>query len=204
MSKQSALPLSWPDRYTFDNFIVAECNKQAFDLVCHPESWKANVLLIQGPDFSGKTHLTHIFQNLHSGEGFEVLDSIDRLIAEQPDQTEGLFHQVNAAMLGQGKILLTMRETPPTWAKLPDLLSRLQASQLVKLEQPDESMIQAAYKKLFIDRGLIVDNKVLDYLAIRSQRSFADIQSNVAKLDTLSLESGRKITIPLIQEAGIV
>jgi chromosomal replication initiation ATPase DnaA len=217
MSRQAALPLSWPDRYNIDNFIVADCNEQAFDLVCHPEKWPSKLLIIQGPDFSGKTHLAYIFQKLHNAKLIDkadeleqvedetiAIDSIDRLIIKMPSMTENLFHLVNSAMLGGKRVLLTLREAPSTWAKLPDLLSRLQASQQVALEQPDTEMIKQAYKKLFIDRGLIVDIKVLDYLAVRSQRSFSEIQGNVAKLDNLSLETGRKITIPLIQSAWII
>jgi chromosomal replication initiation ATPase DnaA len=217
MTGQAALPLSWPDRFGLDSFIVADCNRMAFDLICHPENWAGHVLLLQGPDFSGKTHLAHIFTKLHKAKMFVfasgmeqeieqhiVIDSVDKILTQHPEKTEALFHLVNEAILGQKRILLTMRETPNQWATLPDLLSRLQASQQVSLSQPDEKMIKEAYKKLFIDRGLIVDNKVLDYLTLRGQRSFAEIRENVFKLDKLALEKGCKITIPLIQNAGLL
>jgi chromosomal replication initiation ATPase DnaA len=217
MTGQAALPLSWPDRFGLETFIVADCNRLAFDLITHPENWAGQILLLQGPDFSGKTHLAHIFAKLHNAKMFVfangleqeteqaiVIDSVDKILTQHPEKTEALFHLVNDAILGQKRVLLTMREAPNQWAKLPDLLSRLQASQQISLQQPDEKMIKEAYKKLFIDRGLIVDNKVLDYLTLRSQRSFAEIRENVMKLDKIALEKGRKITIPMIQDSELL
>ena len=85
----------------------------------------------------------------------------------------------------------------------PDLLSRLQASQSVALDHPNEDMIKAAYQKIFLDRGLLVDPKVLDYLSVRSERSFSGIRHNIETLDRMALEQGKKVTIPLIHKAAI-
>ena len=217
--QQGALHLIWPERYGKDEFILADCNRVAFERVLHTDQWKMNALLLQGPNFSGKTHLAHIFASQHNAVlisdaeqcreavGFTgdhiVIDSADKLLAQHPDLAEPFFHLLNGAFLGQYKLLATIRDAPNVWVKLPDLLSRLQACQLVELQQPDEEMIKGAYQKLFADRGLMLDNKVLDYLAMRSERSFSGIRDNVDKLDTLSLETSRKITIPLIQDAKI-
>ena len=217
--QQGALHLIWPERYGADEFIVADCNRLAVQLIQNLDQWKTGTLILTGPAFSGKTHLAHIFAEKYDGMliteasqlsnaieseiKFVVIDSADKLLTENPDQSETFFHLVNAAFLGQLKLLLTVRDTPATWVKLPDLLSRLQACQQVELKQPDEEMIKGAYQKLFVDRGLMVDNKVLDYLSMRSERSFSGIKKNVEILDTLSLETARKITIPLIQNTEL-
>lgn len=217
--QQGALHLTWPERYGEDHFILAPCNQLAFQMIADPGQWTGHVLLLIGPAFSGKTHLAHIFAEKHRavlvttpeelGRAADdmpdrlVIDSVDMLIAEHPEVTEALFHLVNAAYLGQVTLLLTTRDQPAAWARLPDLLSRLQACQHIALAEPDEEMIKGAYQKLFVDRGLIVDNKVLDYMAVRSERSFSGIRRNVEMLDTLSLETARKITIPLIQTARL-
>lgn len=214
---QKALHLTWPERYGIDNFIHADCNALAFDVVSHLEKWKTNNLLLHGPEFSGKTHLAHIFKDKHDAllidtkEGLQsrpihnviVIDSIDKLITEHPELSEDLFHLVNAGTLGQKFILMTMRDASSQWVKLPDLLSRLNASQKIEIDEPNETMVKSAYQKLFLDRGLMVEDKVLDYLAIRSERSFAGIRYNIDTLDALSLETARKITIPLIKEANL-
>lgn len=216
--QQGALPLIWPERYGREEFLLAKCNRLAFEAVVHgADKWKTGALILTGAAFSGKTHLVHIFADLHEIQPlvsadqlraaieettpFMVIDSADKLLQENPDLVEIFFHLVNGAFLGQWRLLLTMRDAPADWVVLPDLLSRLQSCQQVALQQPDEEMIRGAYRKLFADRGLMVENKVLDYLALRSERSFAGIFRNVETLDARSLETGRKITIPLIQSA---
>lgn len=219
MSQQAALNLTWPERYGIENYIVAPCNEHAFQAMQHADQWKTYGLLLTGPVFSGKTHLAHIFQKTHdalmvsdaktlqnaveSDHAYVVIDSADRILSENPEITEALFHLVNAASLNQKYVLITALDQPAQWVKLPDLRSRLQACQHIELKQPDEEMIHGAYQKLFTDRGLLVDNKVLDYLALRSERSFAGIRKIVETLDTLALEQSRKITVPLIQSANL-
>lgn len=217
--QQGALDLKWPERYGIDEFIIADCNRLAIQLIQKPEQWKTGAVILTGPAFSGKTHLAHIFCAQHNAvlitqaeqlkEAVETdtailaIDSVDKMLTGHPKMMESFFHLINSAFLGQRKILVTLRDAPSSWIKLPDLLSRLQACQQVELKQPDEEMIKGAYQKLFVDRGLMVDNKVLDFLALRSERSFSGIRGNVEKLDMLALEKSRKITIPLIQDTEI-
>lgn len=216
--QQAALPLAWPQRYGLDNFVAAACNAQALTYIKDIALWKTPVLIIQGPSDSGKSHLASIFSSLHNAIPIKTINDIDQVITmdapitmiddvdtflNDGESATSLFHLINHITHKKGRLLLTGKIPPATWVAQPDLLSRLQASQSVTLEHPSEDMIKAAYQKMFLDRGLLVDNKVLDYLAMRSERSFSGIRANIDRLDVLALEKGRKVTIPLVTESHI-
>lgn len=219
MVHQAALPLSWPARYGVQEYIVAECNAHAWQAVQENAAWMSPVTMIIGGHGSGKTHLTAIFHTLNHADVLQtqadmeaalqnetscmVIDNVDKLTRGNAQVTETLFHLVNATLLRKGRLLLMASTPPAEWVKLPDLLSRLQASQQLTLQEPSEDMIKSAYQKLFADRGLLVDDKVLDFLALRSERSFDGINAIVDRLDVISLEQSRKITIPLIQSLDL-
>ena len=219
MKHQNALTLIWPVRYDLDHYIIAECNCLAFQAVQAPENWGSSVLILQGEKSSGKTHLMKIFQALHQAvditsladlktalvkdHALLVIDDVDTLLTNDPEAVENLFHLINAMTAKQGKLLLTMTRPAAQWVVLPDLLSRLQAAPNLVLQEPQEDVIKSAYQKLFNDRSLLVDDKVLDYLTMRTERSFAGIQNIVGQLDKASLERVRKITIPLIQTLNL-
>ena len=55
--------------------------------------------------------------------------------------------------------------------------------------------------KLFSDKQIIIKNKdIFDYIFNRVNRSYIDLYLFVEKLDKLSLEKKRQLTIPLIKE----
>ena len=55
--------------------------------------------------------------------------------------------------------------------------------------------------KLLVDKQFIVNsNEILDYILRRVDRSYQAINEIVTKLDVLSLEKKRQLTIPLIKE----
>ena len=55
--------------------------------------------------------------------------------------------------------------------------------------------------KLFYEKQIIVKNKeIFDFILNRVNRTYNDIYNLVKKLDSLSLEKKRQLTIPLIKE----
>lgn len=214
MTKQEALPLKWPQRYGHDTFVVAECNKAGFDTVINPEEWPIPITMLIGDNASGKTHLAKIFQEHHHAFWIGNAADIETALQQNPpfivvddahriENDEALFHLFNNILTRKARLLLTAPSESSTWIHLPDLLSRLKASHYVMLNNPDEPMIKAAYQKLFNDRGLFVDEKVLDYLSIRTERSFAGVVKNVDILDKAALRNKKKVTIPLINDSGL-
>ena len=85
-----------------------------------------------------------------------------------------LFHLLNLARERRASVLMTCATPPDRWdLRTPDLLSRLRLAPIVSLEPPDDALLKAVLVKLFVDRQLVVDTTVVDYIALRIERSLA-------------------------------
>ena len=106
-----------------------------------------------------------------------------------------MFHLLNAVERSGADILLTARSEPRNWRiELSDLKSRLSRLPVVKLEPPDDLLLQTVMMKLFADRQVTVDAAVLRYLAMRVERSFAAVRDMVVRLDRAAIEAKRPVT----------
>lgn len=189
---QPALPLGYRPRLGPEDFCVSASNREAFRWLGEPRGWPMPRTLLVGPPASGKTHLAAVFAAEH---GATIIDDADRFADGEP-----LFHAWNAAT-ATAPLLLTATKLPRDWAhKLPDLASRLAATPLVRIDDPDDALIAAVLEKRFADRGLRVGSDVTAYLVARIERSFAAVAATVAALDMLSLAERRDITVPLARE----
>ena len=62
-------------------------------------------------------------------------------------------------------------------------------------------MIKIILTKLLIEKQFIIKNpEIFEFLVKRIERSYQSIYNLVDKLDKLSLEKKRQLTIPLIKE----
>ena len=106
-----------------------------------------------------------------------------------------LFHLLNLAREHKRSILLTSR-TPPGEMNiaLPDLRSRLRALPLITIAAPDEALIRAVLIKLFADRQLVVEPHVVNFIALRIERSMAAVNAIVERLDREALATRRRVT----------
>ncbi len=77
---------------------------------------------------------------------------------------------------------------------LPDLASRLRASQVVELAEPDDALLCAVMVKLFADRQVAAPPQVISLLAARMERSLEAAQRIVAGIDRQALARGGRIT----------
>ena len=120
-----------------------------------------------------------------------AVEDLDRGIAEE----RVLFHLLNLAREHKLSILLTSRLAAGELdVGLPDLRSRLRALPLVRIESPDEALLQGVLVKLFADRQLDVEPHVVSFLARRMERSMAAATRTVAEVDRLALALQRKVT----------
>lgn len=208
------LPLDLPvvPRYGAEDFLVSPSNEAAYGLIERWPEWPDKVLRLVGPEGAGKTHLAAIWAaraHAWSVPAFEVttgrvphLVSGGALVVEDCDRggldEHALFHLLNA-LRGRGvPALLTARAAPEHWAlTTPDLLSRLRFAPAVVIEAPDEALLKAVLVKLFVDRQLVVDTTVVDFVALRIERSLATARRVVLALDQEALSRGRRITRPM-------
>jgi chromosomal replication initiation ATPase DnaA len=83
---------------------------------------------------------------------------------------------------------------------LPDLASRLKAATVVEIAEPDEELLAQVMVKLFADRQVVVDDRIIHWLVARMERSLAAARTIVARLDQLALARGSKITRAMAAE----
>ncbi len=189
---QPALPLSYVPRLGPADFFVSDSNRDAAEWLSTPGRWPIPRTVLVGPAASGKSHLAALFAARHGGR---VIDAADEITDGEP-----VFHAWNAATPA-APLLLTARRLPKFWAHgLADLASRLAATPLIRLEDPDDALVAAVLEKRFADRGLRVGPEVVTYLVSRIERSFAGLADIVERLDALSLAERRDITVPLARE----
>lgn len=209
MPKQLALDLGHAPRFGREDFLVSPSNERAHALIERWPDWPDTILVLTGPKGSGKSHLASIWAatagasvvaasaladadvpHLVSGTALVVED------AERPERDEAaLFHLLNLARERQVFVLLTGGAALGQWhLRTPDLLSRLRLAPSVTLDPPDGGLLKTVLVKLFVDRQLMVDTTVVDYIALRIERSLARAAEVVESLDREALSRGRRIT----------
>ncbi len=205
MTEQLAFSLPYRTVYGRTAFWVSQCNEEAIAWIDKYPDWPQHAVWIIGPEGSGKTHLANLFSETvieaKNLTGFFRPPFQKKMVVENlqdlPDE-EALLHLFNFVREMGGDLLLTSRSVPDF--SLPDLVSRLNMIPKAEITLPDEMLMRQVAKKDFEDRHILVEENVLDYLSQHLTRSFPLLQRVVAKADQLALESGRKITIPIIRQ----
>lgn len=214
MTRQLILEL-WPGAAMGPgDFFVSDSNRAAHEAVTENRAWPQGRLVLVGAQGAGKTHLAHIWaartgaeviaaHDLHQGPlpaagAALVLEDADLLpeSAEEP-----LFHILNHLAATDGRVLLTASEPPSRWQiRLPDLASRLQAMQMVRINAPDDALLAALLAKLFADRGLAPEPGLIPWLVLRMERSAAAALDLASLLDRAALSEGRTLTRAFARE----
>lgn len=196
------------------DFFVSPSNAAAVEAIQSWHDWPQGKLVLIGPQGSGKTHLAHVWATIAEAT---IIRAADLREADVPDLARravaiedasdiagdgvaeaALFHLHNLAQEHGSAVMLTGRQPPLRWGlTLPDLQSRLQGSAIVTLSAPDDMLLAAVLVKLFADRQLHVEPRVVDWLTRNIERSFAAAIDIVDALDRTALRQSRAITQPL-------
>jgi chromosomal replication initiation ATPase DnaA len=210
--KQLAFDLPLDPRFGREDFLVSPSNEQAYGHIESWPDWPDTILVLRGPRGSGKSHLASIWATTARAwtiDAFEVTEdrvphliSNGALVIEDADRSErdeaALFHLLNLARERRAFVLLTCETPPERWGlRTPDLISRLRLAPGVELDAPDDALLKAVLVKLFVDRQLVVDTTVVDYIALRIERSLSRAAEIVAALDREALSRGRRISRPI-------
>jgi len=195
-----------------DDFLIAPSNEAAVALIDSWPDWPSPVVLLAGPVGAGKSHLAAIWREQAEGllisarelahhDGADLIASGALVIEDadngQLDQT-ALFHVLNAARDAHASVLITARSWPEAWpVELPDLASRLRAATPVELGEPDDDLLRRVLFKLMADRQMVVDATVVDYLAVRMERSLEAARRLVSQIDREALATKHRITRPM-------
>jgi chromosomal replication initiation ATPase DnaA len=209
-AKQLALPFAETRHYAAADFVPAPSNERAREILARPETWTNHRLVLWGESGCGKTHLAHIFAaqhdaNLLNGAHLPALAAppATPLAIDDADAADeiALLHLINAAAEAGQPVLLTAQTPPARQAiALPDLASRLRASQTAQILPPDDALLAALLSRLAADRQLVLPLPVRNFLLTRLPRTPAAQREAIARLDHAALAKGAPITRHLAAE----
>jgi chromosomal replication initiation ATPase DnaA len=190
-----------------DDFIEGEGNRLALAHVRSFPHWAHPLTLLEGPAKSGKSHLGRIW-----AERAQALpatpQSAERLAAEAGQQPlliediersgyaeDALFHLLNQSMRDRRPVLMTTRLDVANWPfETDDLKSRARLAQRFTLALSDDIQLSQMFVKLFGDRQVAVDPKVIAYLVARMERSPEEAVALADAADRMALARGTAIT----------
>lgn len=218
--EQLLLGITPPPQPTLINFVPgrnAELLQALDNVLAGRESER--IIYLWGPPGCGRSHLlqgvagvcmrnkmsTAYFacdENTHFADGSEtdcvLVDDVDRL----NDGTQiGLFNLYNRIRDEGNAFLLVTGPAAPAQLKLrEDLVTRLGWGLVYQVhELTDEEKVEAM-KSHAISRGLDLSQEVCDYLLRHERRDLPSLMATLDALDSYSLASQRKITVPLVRE----
>lgn len=215
-TEPSQLVFDLPHRHALgaEDFLVSAANAMAVELVDAWPDWPHWAAVVTGSAGCGKSHLANVWRlrsNADEVTAWELndgaiakLETARALVVEDLDRgisdERVLFHLLNVARQEKMTILLTSKVAPGELdIALPDLRSRLRALPLVTVQAPDEQLLRVVLVKLFSDRQLVVDPQVINYIALRMERSMKAAGEIVEKIDKRGLAMRRKVTRQLAQ-----
>ena len=213
--RQLAFALPHAESLTRDNFLEGPANAAGLALIDSWPEWPNRIMLLVGPEGSGKSHLAAIWAEqagarsttAHALTAAAVPGALatGALVVEDLRSSDfddrALFHLMNLAREDGAFVLVTAREPPCAFQiELRDLRSRLRAIPAVSLLPPDDQLFRALIVKFCADRQLAVDESVVSYLATRIERSYAAARQAVELLDAEALRLGRPVSRALAAE----
>jgi chromosomal replication initiation ATPase DnaA len=213
--RQLAFALPHAESLTRDNFLEGPANEAGLALVDSWPDWPNRIMLLVGPEGSGKSHLASIWAeqagarvtSAHALTATAVPGALatGALVVEdlkpQNFDERAMFHLLNLAREDEAFVLMTARLPPSAFeVELRDLRSRLRAVPAVSLLPPDDLLFRGLIVKFCADRQLSVDETVVSYLSTRIERSYAAVRQAVELLDTEALRLGRPVTRALAAE----
>lgn len=187
---QIALPLDWPADPRDDEFLVTPSNADAVRLLERWGSWPVMAGLLTGPRKSGRSLLARIFA---AKTGGTMIDD-----AERVDEA-AIFHAWNAAQAARRPLLIVAAAAPPEWrVRLPDLASRLAATQRIEIGAPDDVLVHDLLAHRLARRRLDARPELLRWIARRIERSHVAIERTVDALEAESRARGsQRLSIPV-------
>ena len=214
--QQGLLPLGYAQSYELCDFVVANCNQMAIDLfhAALQGTTKDKFVCIYGDSGCGKTHLlqgmakdynltyntanqaltTNLWDWVYGDQQVLILDD-----AHKVEDDVWWFHLYNLVR-EQNKLLIISAINPPSlWpVSLPDWRSRLATFISAEMHNPDDDTLKRVLEKIWKDKGIVVDNAILEYLSRRIDRNFPAICQWAKKIDTLSAQQRKPITVSML------
>tara|TARA_B100001057_G_scaffold456649_1_gene504226 strand:+ start:981 stop:1643 length:663 start_codon:yes stop_codon:yes gene_type:complete len=211
---QLIIKFDYQNNFKDDDFYVSRSNKNTFDMLNSWPNWEKNFLNITGDKYSGKSHLINIFIKKFKGikinakvlndEDLSQIKVHENVILEDLNEkvNEKLVYSLFNIIDIDNKFIIVTSNDPITDIKfsLADLKSRTKNFIIQKIEKPDDDLIFALILKNLSDRQIIINEKLINFIIKRIDRSYSNIFNFIYKIDELSLKKKKPIDFKLIKE----
>ena len=128
------------------------------------------------------------------------LDDVE-MVAGRHDWETALFDLFNRLRDAGAPLVMGAAHGPDgSPVRLPDLRSRLSWDLAFRLQAPDESMKIELLERRARERGLLLGREVTDYLMRRVNRDIPNLLRWLDRLDTHSLATQKRLTVPLVRQ----
>lgn len=190
-----------------DDFIEGDGNRLALAHIRAFPGWPGPLTLVEGPAKSGKSHLSRIWAERVGGRvaAPDELEDLSReggtspLVVEDVERSgydeDALFHLLNQSMRDGRPVLMTTREPIANWPfETDDLKSRARLAARFTVALSDDIQLSQMFVKLFGDRQVAVDPKIIAYMVARMERSPEEAVALTELVDRIALSRGTAIT----------
>jgi len=210
----------------FDTFVPG-ANAAAMEALRRPaEGASSAPVWVYGPPGSGRSHLLQALCAEAGGagrpaaylplaqlraDGPQLLDGFEQLALVALDDLDAvagdaafeaaLFTLYNGLAEQRARLAIAAAASPAATAvRLPDLASRLAASEVHRIEPLAEPLQPDALRRRAERRGLELPDETLAFLTRRAPRDFATLCRMLDALDTESLAAQRRLTVPFVRD----
>ena len=191
--KQLALGISPPPQPTLDNFVPG-ANAELLARLREFQAGKFtdNVLYLWGESGSGKSHLLQACGARGAADDVEKLDDASQV---------SLFNAINEARQSGGAVLAAGNAPPAQLPLRDDLKSRLAWGLVYQVKPLTDEERGVFLRSEAGRRGMQLPDEVVSYLMTRMRRDLRSLTAVLDRIDQVSLELKRPITLPLLREA---
>ena len=211
---QTIIKFDYNKDFKNEDFYLSKSNKHVFDFLNIWPKWEKNFVNVIGEKLSGKTHLMNIFLRKNKGVIFDgkslrnsdlkKIKIYENIIIENlsSDIDEKLFYSLLNLIDQDNKFIIVTSVKPIVniTFDLKDLKSRTKNFILLNIEKPDDELIFAIILKNFSDRQITLDDKFIQFIIKRIERSYSKIYDFIYKIDQLSLKKKKSIDFKIIKE----
>ena len=211
---QTIIKFDYDKNFKNDDFYLSKSNKHVFDFLNIWPKWERNFVNVTGEKLSGKTHLMNIFLHKNKGIRFEgkslenndlkTIKIYENIVIENlsSDVDEKLLYSLFNLIEQDNKFIIVTSLKPIVDISfdLKDLRSRAKNFILLNIEKPDDELIFAIILKNLSDRQISLDDKFIEFIVKRIERSYSKIHEFIYKIDQLSLKKKKSIDFKIIKE----
>ena len=211
---QTIIKFDYEKNFKNEDFYLSKSNRHVFNFLDIWPKWEKNFVNVIGERLSGKSHLMNIFLQKNKGIKFEskslINDDLKKIKIHENIIIENLSSDIDEKLLyslfnlieqdNKFVIITSIKPIVDMTFDLKDLKSRTKNFILLNIEKPDDELIFAIILKNLSDRQISLDDKFIEFIIKRIERSYSKIYDFIYKIDQLSLKKKKSIDFKILKE----